>query len=172
MPRTLILGGRRSGKSARAQQLAAQSADVVLIATATACDEEMTVRIAHHRRTRPAHWQVCEEPQALASALQRLAQPHRCVLVDCLTLWQTHLLLQTDEATLQRETDALLAVLPTLPGDILLVSNEVGWSIVPESPLARRFADEVGRLHQRLAAVCERVELVVAGLPLCMKGAL
>ncbi|WP_374335443.1 bifunctional adenosylcobinamide kinase/adenosylcobinamide-phosphate guanylyltransferase [Leeia sp.] len=170
MSRTLILGGRRSGKSARAQQLAAQAAEVVLIATATACDEEMTARIVHHRQSRPAHWQVCEEPERLADALLQLAQPQRCLLVDCLTLWQTHLLLQTDEATLQRETDAVLAVLPQLPGEVVLVSNEVGWSIVPESPLARRFADEVGRLHQRLAVVCERVELVVAGLPLCLKG--
>ncbi|WP_018152600.1 bifunctional adenosylcobinamide kinase/adenosylcobinamide-phosphate guanylyltransferase [Leeia oryzae] len=170
MTSTLILGGRRSGKSARAQALASTFAEVTLIATATASDGEMAERITRHQADRPAHWHTVESPLYLASALQQADAAGCCLLVDCLTLWQTNLLLAEDETLLARETDALLAILPRLQAEVILVSNEVGWSIVPESALARRFADEVGRLHQRLAAACQRVELVVAGLPLTMKN--
>lgn len=164
----LILGGARSGKSRHAEQLAEQSGcDVVYIATAEALDAEMTARIAHHRAQRPGHWHLVEEPQALAHVLRMQAAPDRCLLVDCLTLWLGNLL--ADEARLQQELAALYAVLPELPGEVLLVSNEVGWGIVPDNPLARRFRDEAGRLHQRLAGVCDRVTLVVAGLPLALK---
>lgn len=164
----LILGGARSGKSRHAEHLAEQSGlAVVYIATAEALDAEMSARIAHHRAQRPGHWQLVEEPLALAVVLRAQAAPDRCLLVDCLTLWLGNLLV--DEARLQREIDALYAALPELPGEILLVSNEVGWGIVPDNPLARRFRDEAGRLHQQLAALCDRVTLVAAGLPLALK---
>lgn len=164
----LILGGARSGKSRHAEHLAEQSGlAVVYIATAEALDAEMSARIAHHRAQRPGHWQLVEEPLALAVVLRAQAAPDRCLLVDCLTLWLGNLLV--DEARLQREIDALYAALPELPGEILLVSNEVGWGIVPDNPLARRFRDEAGRLHQQLAALCDRVTLVAAGQPLALK---
>lgn len=164
----LILGGARSGKSRHAEHLAEQSGlAVVYIATAEALDAEMSARIAHHRAQRPGHWQLVEEPLALAAVLRAQAAPDRCLLVDCLTLWLGNLLV--DEARLQQEIDALYAALPELPGEILLVSNEVGWGIVPDNPLARRFRDEAGRLHQQLAALCDRVTLVAAGLPLALK---
>ncbi|MEW6646312.1 MAG: bifunctional adenosylcobinamide kinase/adenosylcobinamide-phosphate guanylyltransferase [Pseudomonadota bacterium] len=165
----LILGGARSGKSRHAEQLAAQAGrDVVYVATAEALDEEMAARIAHHRVQRPAGWSLVEEPLALARVLHREAAADRCLLVDCLTLWLGNLLAQGDERMAQ-EMDELYAVLPELPGDVLLVSNEVGWGIVPDNPLARRFRDEAGRLHQRLAQLCDRVTLVAAGLPLSLK---
>lgn len=171
--RTLILGGARSGKSALAERLAAATEHpVAYIATAQAHDEEMAARIAHHRARRPAHWQSVEEPLALADALRAHARPGSCVLVDCLTLWLSNLLGADDPARFAREREALLEALPTLPGQVLLVSNEVGLGVVPMGELSRRFVDEAGRLHQALATRCERVLFVAAGLPLVLKGSL
>jgi len=168
---SLILGGARSGKSALAERLAAASGgDVVYLATAQARDAEMAARIAHHRARRPASWACVEEPLALAEALRRHARSRGCVLVDCLTLWLSNLLGDADPARFARERDALLHALPQLPGDIVLVGNEVGMGIVPMGELSRRFVDEAGRLHQALAALCDRVIFVAAGLPLTLKG--
>jgi adenosylcobinamide kinase/adenosylcobinamide-phosphate guanylyltransferase len=165
------LGGARSGKSALAERLALESGkEVVYIATAQAHDAEMAARIAHHRDRRLAHWQSVEEHLALAGALRAYARPDRCVLVDCLTLWLSNLLGDTDDQRLGREYEGLLEVLPALPGELLFVSNEVGLGVVPMGELTRRFVDEAGRLHQALAARCERVLFVAAGLPLPLKG--
>lgn len=165
----LILGGARSGKSRHAEVLAAASGlAVTYVATATAADQEMRQRIAHHRAQRPAAWALVEEPLALADVLSAHAAPGRCLLVDCLTLWLSNLL-AAPPVRMARELDHLLAALPALPGQLLLVSNEVGWGIVPDNALARRFRDEAGWLHQRLAAVCDSVTLVAAGLPLVLK---
>lgn len=165
----LILGGARSGKSRHAEGLAAASGlAVTYVATAEAADAEMRQRIAHHRTQRPAAWALVEEPLALADVLSAHAAPGRCLLVDCLTLWLSNLL-AAPPARMDEELGHLLAAVPILPGELLLVSNEVGWGIVPDNALARRFRDEAGRLHQRLAAVCDRVTLVAAGLPLALK---
>lgn len=171
--RTLILGGARSGKSALGERQASDCGrEVIYVATAQALDDEMAQRIAHHRAARPAQWACVEEPLALADTLHRHAREDRCLLVDCLTLWLSNLLLAADGVRFERERDALLALLPALPGDIVLVGNEVGHGIVPMGALSRRFVDESGRLHQSVAAKCERVLLVVAGLPLVLKGSL
>lgn len=171
--RSLILGGARSGKSALAERIAADTGlEVVYVATAQALDAEMAARIAHHHAQRPAHWHSVEEPLALADALRAHARADRCVLVDCLTLWLSNLLGDADGERYARERQALLDVLPDLPGSIVLVSNEVGLGIVPLGELSRRFVDDAGRLHQALAAVCERVLFVAAGLPLALKGTL
>ncbi|MDD5179693.1 MAG: bifunctional adenosylcobinamide kinase/adenosylcobinamide-phosphate guanylyltransferase [Gallionellaceae bacterium] len=167
----LILGGMRSGKSRLAEQHAqASGLPVIYLATATVQDDEMRARVAHHQAQRPGHWQLVEEPLALASALQRHAAENHCVLVDCLTLWLTNLLCTQDEVRLQQEVAALLEVLPGLPGQIILVSNETGMGVVPLGELTRRYCDEAGRLHQAVAQCCERVILTVAGLPLNLKG--
>lgn len=171
--RSLILGGARSGKSALAERIAVQSGrDVVYIATAQARDDEMAQRIGHHRARRSQDWACVEEPLALATALRAHAGEGRLLLVDCLTLWLSNLLGAQDEAAFERERDALLSTLPELPGEIVLVSNEVGLGVVPLGELTRRFVDEAGRLHQSLAARCERVVFVAAGLPLALKGEL
>lgn len=163
----LVIGGARSGKSSFAERQAlATGLGVAYIATGEARDAEMAQRIAHHRARRPAGWRTVEEPLALADTLRREAAEGTCLLVDCLTLWLTNLLLADRET----EIDALLATLPTLPGRIILVSNEVGWGIVPENALARRFRDEQGRLNQQVAALAGRVTLVAAGLPLALKS--
>ena len=184
--RELILGGARSGKSRLAESRMTEyeqtGMQVVYIATAEALDEEMAVRLQHHRANRPAHWFTLEEPVHLAQALKEYAAPDRCLLVDCLTLWLSALLFKGEggvqlEAGLPltcpkfwEERQALLDVLPQLPGEIVLVSNEIGSGVVPENRLARRFADEQGRLNQEVAALCERVTLSIAGLPLTLRG--
>ena len=162
----LVLGGARSGKSAWAQRRAAESGlPVTLIATGTAGDAEMAERIAHHRAARPADWRVVEAPRALAPALRMEAAAGRFVIVDCLTLW----LLNVIDADFAAERQALLDALAGLPGEVLFVANEIGLGIVPLGAETRRFRDEAGRLNQDLAAACERVTFVAAGLPLPLK---
>ena len=162
----LIIGGARSGKSSFAERQARESGlPVTYVATGEARDDEMSARIAHHRERRPTAWRTVEEPLMLADALVREAAAERCLLVDCLTLWLANAMF----AKREDETDKLLAILPKLPGHVITVSNEVGWGIVPENALARRFRDEQGRLNQRIAAIADRVTLVAAGLPLTLK---
>lgn len=170
--RTLILGGARSGKSALAERLASGFDAVLYIATAGAGDNEMSERILHHRERRPSHWGLRETPLALADTLRQEAHASRCLLVDCLTLWLSNLLCSDDESRYRHERAALLAALGELPGEIILVSNEVGQGIVPLGALSRRFVDEAGRLHQDVAALSDRVIFTIAGLPQLLKGEL
>jgi adenosylcobinamide kinase/adenosylcobinamide-phosphate guanylyltransferase len=169
--RSLILGGARSGKSALAERIALESdREVIYIATAQAHDAEMRARIDHHRARRPAQWSCVEEPVALAQVLCTHAREDRCLLVDCLTLWLSNVLHADQAQCFERERHALLQALPALPGQVVMVSNEVGLGVVPMGELSRRFVDEAGRLHQDLARCCERVWFVAAGLPLVLKG--
>lgn len=182
MTRTLVLGGARSGKSAHAERLAAQSGkEVVYIATAGAGDGEMAQRIALHRAQRPAHWTTVEEKLALAQALATWRAPHRVVLVDCLTLWLSNLLFDGGAEypdigaialppRFHAERTALLAELAQQRGDVIFVSNEVGMGIVPYGAITRAYTDEAGRLNQAVAALCDRAVFVAAGLPLVLKG--
>lgn len=166
----LILGGARSGKSNYAQQLAANSKkQVIYIATAFAGDPEMLRRIQRHQQMRPEAWELIEEQIALADTLSKLANNNTCILVDCLTLWLSNLLCSQDPQLFQSQRDALLDIFPQLPGDIILVSNEVGQGIIPTGALSRRFVDEAGWLHQSLTPHCDRVFFVTAGLPLSLK---
>jgi adenosylcobinamide kinase/adenosylcobinamide-phosphate guanylyltransferase len=183
MMRTLVLGGARSGKSALAERLArASGKEVVYVATSHAGDAEMAARIAHHRVRRPVEWRTVEEATALADTLRRFCAPGRIVLVDCLTLWLTNLLFAADATQpdvgavalpprFVAERAKLLAWFDAPPaGDVVFVSNEVGLGIVPLGAMTRTFVDEAGRLNQDVAARCERVVFVAAGLPLIMKG--
>jgi len=166
----LILGGARSGKSCYAQQLATQSQkDVFYIATALAGDEEMRQRILRHQQERPPQWPLIEEPLFLAEALTKYAANDRCLIVDCLTLWLSNLLCHPQSQLFNEQYSALLAVLPDLPGDIVLVSNEVGLGIIPLGELSRRFVDASGSLHQALSPLCDRVLFMAAGLSLSLK---
>jgi len=165
---TLVLGGARSGKSRYAEDVVeGQSGRPIYLATAAAGDGEMAARIAAHRARRGSHWQTVEEPLDLAGALQRHAAPDAAVLVDCLTLWLSNVMMAGRDAT--AECDRLVAALPGLTGPVTMVSNEVGLGIVPAEPLGRDFRDRAGLLHQELAAVADRVVLVVAGLPQQLK---
>lgn len=179
----LILGGARSGKSALAEQRAAESGLAVsYVATARPGDAEMARRIAHHQARRAQHWALVEEPLHLAAALAGHAAADRCLLVDCLTLWLTNLLYagsaaqqaEAGEAVncqlLAFETAALLDCLPNLPGRVILVSNEVGLGIVPLGATTRLYVDDAGRMNQAIARIAQRVTFVAAGLPLELKG--
>ena len=178
----LIIGGARSGKSTLAEMRArASGMHVVYVATAQALDGEMQDRIARHQARRPAEWGLVEAPLDLAATLAKHAAPDVCLLVDCLTLWLSNLLFAGDAARqaeagavidcprLAGEIQSLVDVLPELPGRTILVSNEVGWGVVPMAAVSRLFADEQGRLNQRVAAVCDSVTLVAAGLPVKLK---
>lgn len=169
--KTLVLGGIRSGKSRLAERLAMQThLPVSYIATATIDDAEMQARIALHRANRPGHWRVYEEPHNLADLMGQLADEKHCLLVDCLSLWLTNLLIHQEDGLFDHEHTAFLSMLPTLPGRIILVSNENNMGIVPMGELTRRYCDEAGKLHQLVARQCDQVILTVAGLPHYLKG--
>jgi len=164
----LILGGARSGKSRYAERQALGSGKMpVYVATGWADDDEMADRIARHRAERGDSWLLVEEPLHLAQALLAVDGAGRVLVVDCLTLWLSNCLHMGDWQTAR---DRLIQVLPELAADVHLVSNEVGSGVVPLGPLPRRFVDESGWLHQALAGLCDRVTLVVAGLPLTLKA--
>ena len=165
---TLIIGGARSGKSRFAEELALSSGlRPVLIATAEGLDAEMRQRIERHRADRAAGWTTIEEPLDLARRLQA-AEAGTAVLVDCATLWlSNHLIAGGDLAECSA---ALAGALAGCKTPVVVVSNEVGWSVVPDNALARQFADAQGRLNQRIADCADLVIAVIAGLPLILKG--
>jgi adenosylcobinamide kinase/adenosylcobinamide-phosphate guanylyltransferase len=183
MTRTLVFGGARSGKSALAERLARESGkEVIYLATSHAGDEEMAARIAHHRERRPPQWQTVEEATALAATVRHLCAPNRIVLVDCLTLWLSNLMFSTHAdypevgpidltPLFTAERAALLDWLDApASGEVVFVSNEIGMGVVPYGAVSRAFVDEAGRLNQDVAARCDRVLFVAAGLPLALKG--
>ena len=191
-----ILGGQRSGKSRRAELLArqwlAQSDEhrAVMIATGQPWDDEMAARIAQHqadRAERVPGMTTVEEPLALSEALALNSRPHTLVVVDCLTLWLTNLLMpvqatsddfQADSASNQPDvqvitarTAMLLVAIEKTPGPVVFVGNEIGLGVIPMGRETRAFVDALGRLNQDVAAVCQRVTFMAAGLPLYLKGA-
>jgi adenosylcobinamide kinase / adenosylcobinamide-phosphate guanylyltransferase len=165
----LVIGGARSGKSAFAEGLAAKSGLAkVYVATGQAFDREMSDRIDLHKARRGPDWENVEDPFDLAGVLKDAAGEGKAVLVDCLTLWVTNLMLEQKDV--HAEADALLELLPSLEGQVIFVSSEVGLGIVPDNYMARAFRDHSGRLHQQIAALSDEVYFVAAGLPLKMKG--
>ena len=171
----LILGGARSGKSAYAEQLASASKlAVIYIATAQIYDDEFAKRVAHHQARRPKNWQIIEAPFNLATTLNTYAKENACVIVDCLTLWLAQCICPDCQSpasvSWEKERTALLEVLPTLKGAVILVSNEVGMGIVPLGEINRQFQDEQGRINQAVAKLADEVSFVAAGIPLQLKG--
>lgn len=172
--RTLLIGGARSGKSALAQRWSSErSSDVCTLVTGTESDPEMAARIAAHRRDRPAHWRVREEPVQLGRVLR---EETGLVLVDCLTLWISNCLwspgtVEADLIAWRRERDDFVDSLKARQTDVIIVTNEVGTGIVPNNAASRLFRDEQGWLNQVVAAACDEVYFVTAGLPLCLKPA-
>lgn len=184
----LVTGGARSGKSSFAEQYAMRSGNHgAYIATCQSYDEEISARITKHRQDREVtgfDWKTFEEPYEAAELLHKLAsdyggQGHNveppALLLDCLTLWLTNWMLRIDcetlgEDRLEQEVCKLVAAVERYPYKLIIVTNEVGDGIVPEYPLGRAFRDEAGRLNQRIAAVCDRVFLVTAGIPVELKA--
>ena len=165
---SIVIGGARSGKSRLAEALVTSAGlPRVYIATAEAWDEEMRARIDAHRLDRGGDWTTVEAPRRLCTALAAVPAGH-VVLIDCATLWLTNQMLAEEDIAAQ--TTALLAALAASVAPVVVVTNEVGWSIVPENALARRFRDAQGRLNQALAAQADLVVAAIAGLPLVLKG--
>lgn len=167
---SLVLGGASSGKSVFAEGLVRGSTlDPVYIATAQIWDAEMAEKVAAHKAQRGAGWRTVEEPLAIAEVL---ASAHKtdAILIDCATLWLTNLILS--EADVSAAEERLMAALQTCSAPVVIVSNEVGMGIVPDNALARQFRTAQGGLNRRLAAQSDLTVMVIAGLPLVLKGAL
>ncbi len=166
----LVLGGAKCGKTRYAEQQAAASGkQVIYIATAEAGDIEMTDKIRNHQQDRPKHWKTIEEPIKLAETIQNFSNENSCLLVDCLTLWLSNILfskqgeLQLD--VFKRESNALLQTLASFTGQLIMVTNELGLGVIASNKMTRRFVDEAGLLHQKIATVSQRVVFITAGLP-------
>ena len=170
MSSTLLLGGARSGKSSHALALGERAATGearVFVATAVASDDEMSDRIARHKTDRDAGWRTVEEPLDVADAIGTHCQIGRVVVVDCLTLWLNNLMLH--ERDVASEIGALTDAVRGVSGELVVVSNELGLGLVPDTPLGREYRDWHGVMNTRVAAVCDSVVLMVAGLPLALK---
>jgi adenosylcobinamide kinase / adenosylcobinamide-phosphate guanylyltransferase len=169
---TLVLGGARSGKSRYAQQLAEQSRHVVFVATAKASDEEMRAKIQRHRTDRSDEWPTIEEPLDLAKVLAEHELACDVILVDCLTIFAANLLEVEgeDSDSMERRVEALCEALRTAQCNVVLVSNEVGSGVVPEYAVGCRYRDLLGEINQKVARIADDVVLMVAGLPLALKG--
>ncbi len=168
MAKTLILGGARSGKSRYALELGeALEGDRVFVATAQAFDADMKGRISKHQADRDESWLTVEEHVEIWDVISSRAQPGRVIVVDCLTLWLNNLMLF--ERDVGADFDRLIECLEDVRGQLILVSNEIGLGLVPDTPLGREFRDLHGRMNQRVAEACDRVLFMVAGLPMVMK---
>ena len=165
---TLVLGGARSGKSRFAENLVEESGlKPVYVATAQAFDAEMKDRIERHRARRGDQWETVEAPIDLPEVLKLHTTGEKAILVDCLTLWLSNLMI--NEMDLEAGVTRLIEVLGGLKGPVVLVSNEVGMSIVPENKMARQFRDHAGELNQKIASIASQVFLIAAGLPMKLK---
>jgi len=174
----LILGGARSGKSRLAESrinsisqnnTQSKKSNIIYVATATAQDDEMSERILQHKKRRPQHWRLIEEPIQLANVLATYKQADNIVLIECLTLWLSNLLGSNDPDVFKLEKENFIQQIQESEADIILVSNETGLGVVPMGELSRRYVDEAGWLHQELAQISDRVTLVIAGLEQTLK---
>ena len=170
MSTLFILGGARSGKSRYAIAVQAPDADVVFVATAEAGDADMAARIARHRAERPLAWTTIEEPYDLVSRVRTLPPSAESVVIDCLTLWVSNRQLRgDDDRAILADARRLAALLRTPAGNFTIVSNEVGEGVHPPTAEGLRFRDLLGLVNQEIAAACENVVLMVAGIPLAVK---
>ncbi|MFY9958542.1 bifunctional adenosylcobinamide kinase/adenosylcobinamide-phosphate guanylyltransferase [Bradyrhizobium sp.] len=169
LPRlTFVLGGARSGKSRYAERLVMNcTASWIYVATAQPHDEEMSARIAEHRQRRDGKWRTLEAPLDLPEAIAAHGNDGQAVLIDCLTLWLSNVMLAGRDVLAEQQR--LVAALNNADGPVVVVSNEVGFGIVPDNALAREFRDAQGRLNMQVAAIADRAVLIAAGLPLILK---
>jgi adenosylcobinamide kinase / adenosylcobinamide-phosphate guanylyltransferase len=169
---TLVLGGVRSGKSRFAQRIASSSGSVIFIATAKPSDPEMELRIERHRQSRPVAWQTLEIPVDLDVVIASLQDPNQLAVVDCLTVYLANVMskAQGKESVIKDHTERLCSALKETRASIILVSNEVGSGVHATTATGRFYCDLLGELNQRVAALAENVILMVAGIPVPIKG--
>lgn len=167
----LVLGGARSGKSSWALEYVERAyRSHIFLATAQVLDEEMAERVRLHKEARGPSWELLEEPIDLPGVLRARCRHADAVLVDCLTIWLSNILLHKGEDAVDEYRKELGEALRDIPGSAVLVSNEVGMGIVPAHTLGRKFRDAAGFLNQEIASIADRVVLIVAGLPMWLKG--
>jgi adenosylcobinamide kinase / adenosylcobinamide-phosphate guanylyltransferase len=171
---TLVLGGVRSGKSRFAQQIARKGSKVVFIATAKPIDDEMRMRIARHRQSRPQQWSTMEVPLDLDAAVANLRDEQQLAIVDCLTVYLANVMSEVvgDHSAIRESIDRLCAALREARSPLVLVSNEVGSGVHAPTALGRHYCELLGELNQRVAEVADNVVFMVAGVPLAVKGQL
>jgi adenosylcobinamide kinase/adenosylcobinamide-phosphate guanylyltransferase len=171
---TFVLGGVRSGKSRFAQRIAPDFGSVIFIATAKPSDPEMELRIERHRKSRPAGWQTLEVPVDLDVAIARLKRPKQLAVVDCLTVYLANVMskAQGKESVIKDHMERLCSALKETRASIILVSNEVGSGVHAPTATGRFYCDLLGELNQRVASLADNVILMVAGIPLVLKGEL
>ena len=171
---TLVLGGVRSGKSRYAVKLASQASRVVFLATAKPSDAEMRAKIERHQEERPTQWLTIEEPLALDRVLKQQDSGNQLFLIDCLTLFASNLLEAEagNEGALRERVARFCVALQSISSSVVLVSNEVGSGVVPDYAVGRQFRDLAGEMNQNVAALADTVLLMVAGLPIVLKGQL
>lgn len=166
----LVLGGASSGKSEVALQLAGSRGPRAFVASGQGLDEEMAVRIARHQATRSADWSTIEEPIDVEAWLIKHGAQYRTILFDCVTLWLSNLVgVGVNDSTILTRVGTLLQAMRTVASRVIIVSNELGFGLVPAEPATRAFRDLAGRVNQAIAAEADEVHLVVTGLPLRMK---
>ncbi|MGI9380714.1 MAG: bifunctional adenosylcobinamide kinase/adenosylcobinamide-phosphate guanylyltransferase [Methyloligellaceae bacterium] len=165
----LVLGGARSGKSRYAERIA-ELVDLpkIYVATAEPRDSEMTARIAEHQRRRTSSWDTLEEAYEVPAVIQDHVSRECTILVDCLTIWLSNLMLA--DRNIDEEVTALLKAIQDFRGRLILVSNEVGFGIVPDNKLGREFRDLSGSVNQQVAACADRVQFIIAGYPMNLKA--
>ncbi len=167
----LVLGGARSGKSSWALRYTREHYNSrIFLATAEVLDEEMAERVRLHRESRGPGWKVVEEPLKIAEALEIACEGADAVIIDCMTVWLSNVLLKMGEEHVAACQDQLMRAFSGRDSAIIVVANEVGTGIVPVHALGRKFRDLAGLLNQKIAAKADRVVLMVAGLPMCLKG--
>ncbi len=171
---TFVLGGVRSGKSRFAQRIASSSGSVIFIATAKPSDPEMELRIERHRKSRPAAWQTLEVPVDLDAAISSLQDPKQVAVIDCLTVYLANVMSKAEgkELVIRDHTERLCSALKETRASIILVSNEVGSGVHAATATGRLYCDLLGELNQRVAALADNVILMVAGIPVPVKGTL
>jgi len=172
MKKILVTGGCRSGKSRYALNYADRHFNRKLfLATSEVLDEEMALRVEHHKKARGPEWETCEEPIDVVEKIGRYDGQVDVILLDCLTLWLSNLLIKwDDDLKVMEEVEKLADVIKESPTSLIVVTNEVGMGIVPAEPLARRFRDLSGTANQRIVEIADQVVLMVSGIPLFVKG--
>lgn len=168
----MVTGGAKSGKSSLALEVCdAMDKEKIFLATAQALDQEMEKRIRRHKEERTSEWRTIEEPLDVPGVLSRLDREDRVILVDCLTLWVNNLYMNhgDEQEAILSHVDRLVRTLSGVRGAVVVVSNEIGWGIVPGDPVSRAYRDTVGFVNQQVARTSSKVVVVVSGLPLVLK---